>query len=584
MIPVFALRIGCAALAAAILAAPGVAQEFVPAPTPTADALAAQMRVLAANPRDVATLIAAGDLSTRLGDPAAALAFLARAQAVDPTNPRLLAGRANALVALERPGEALRLFEQAERANVALTPYLAQRGLAYDLTGQPGYAQRDYRRALLTDRSDETVRRLALSLGISGRKDEAMTLLDPLLRKSDRAAWRARACILAMSGDVTGARTIAASMMTGGAALAPFFGRLPSLSVTDRAFAVHFGEMSPTAARMNDARLAPAVAALPPEAAPPPAAKPVVLAAAPQRPAARERNTGRNRRAGRQPMPTTTTPAPSPVPSPSAVAATPSSSVPLPASAVAPGSSRIVGQPTITSAPIAAPTTVADASRQARIQPPPAATPPVATASAAVHTPVEITTIAAPIRPATSAILAPAPAPTPTPAPKPVAVAAQPKPAPVRTPAVARRNTTMLASIIAGIDVPAEELAATPAPLARKAPARKVEVAKAEAKKPEPKKPDPAKTDPARWWVQVAGGANEADLGKDWKRLSAKSPAAFRGKAAYTTPLRATNRLLAGPFKDQDAAMTFVNALKKDGASTFAWQSEAGQKIEKLRP
>ncbi|URW76910.1 SPOR domain-containing protein [Sphingomonas donggukensis] len=628
-----ALRTGIAAIAVAMVAVPCAAQEFAPPPTPTADALAAQMRVLAANPRDVSALIVAADLSTRLGDPAAALAFLARAQAVDAGNPRLLAGRANALVAMERPGEALRLFDQAERANVSLNPYLAQRGLAYDLTGQPGYAQRDYRRALLTDHADETVRRLALSLGISGRKDEAMALLDPLLRKSDRAAWRARACILAMSGDVNGARTIAASMMNGGAALAPFFGRLPSLSAADRAFAVHFGEMTPTAARINDARLAPAVAALPVE--PAPVAKPVVVAAAaPQRNSGRDRS-GRNRRAGRQPIvvvsapmatPTaggavasrplgtaTLVPQPAPVMATSSVAApaarilgqptiTPAPVAPQPApvalasNMAAPAASRLAGQPTIAPVPLASTATVvADVRVPASTQPTPVAEPTVVAAQPVARPPVEITTIAAPVR------AAPAPAPTVTPAmevaratPAPVAATPRPEPAraAVRTPATARRNTALLASIIDGIDVPAEELA--PAPAARKAPAKKVEIAKVETKrpdpkkadpkKPDPKKPDPAKTDPARWWVQVAGGANEADLGKDWKRLTTKSPTAFRGKAAYTTPLRATNRLLAGPFKGQDDAMAFVNALKKDGASTFAWQSEAGQKIEKLRP
>lgn len=90
------------------------------------------------------------------------------------------------------------------------------------------------------------------------------------------------------------------------------------------------------------------------------------------------------------------------------------------------------------------------------------------------------------------------------------------------------------------------------------------------------------KAEPARWFVQVAGGARADDLDKDWKRLSAKAPAAFRGKSAYTTPLRATNRLLAGPFKSEGEARAFVNQLAKEGASAFTFQSEAGQKITKL--
>lgn len=117
--------------------------------------------------------------------------------------------------------------------------------------------------------------------------------------------------------------------------------------------------------------------------------------------------------------------------------------------------------------------------------------------------------------------------------------------------------------------------AAKPDPKKAKADAK----AKPDAKKP---KPDPAKSEPERWWVQVAGGANAADLGKDWKRLSTKSPAAFRGRSAWTTPLRATNRLLVGPFKSQSEASSLVNLLAKDGSSAFAWQSSAGQIVTRL--
>ena len=101
--------------------------------------------------------------------------------------------------------------------------------------------------------------------------------------------------------------------------------------------------------------------------------------------------------------------------------------------------------------------------------------------------------------------------------------------------------------------------------------------------KPEPVKPDPAKLEPARHWVQVAGGANKGDLPKVWDKLVKQAPAQFRGKRGWTTPLRATNRLLAGPFATAREAQAFVNELGKAGLSGFAWQSEAGQKIERLR-
>jgi hypothetical protein len=101
--------------------------------------------------------------------------------------------------------------------------------------------------------------------------------------------------------------------------------------------------------------------------------------------------------------------------------------------------------------------------------------------------------------------------------------------------------------------------------------------------KPAPAKPDPAKLEPARHWVQVAGGANKSDLPKVWEKLAKTAPDLFKGKQGWTTPLRATNRLLAGPFRTASEAQAFVNQLGKSGLSAFAWQSEAGQKIERLR-
>ena len=97
------------------------------------------------------------------------------------------------------------------------------------------------------------------------------------------------------------------------------------------------------------------------------------------------------------------------------------------------------------------------------------------------------------------------------------------------------------------------------------------------------KKNDPKILEPApRIWVQVSGGANEGTLGKEWARVREKAPAAFKGKSGWTTPLRATNRVLAGPFKTEDDARDFVNLLAKADVSAFTFTSTAGQKITKL--
>ena len=97
----------------------------------------------------------------------------------------------------------------------------------------------------------------------------------------------------------------------------------------------------------------------------------------------------------------------------------------------------------------------------------------------------------------------------------------------------------------------------------------------AAAKKAEPKHPK-------RYWVQVAGGANRADLSKEWKRLTTTSPAVFKGKQGWWTPLNATNRLLTGPFKSGEEAQAFVNTLAKNKLSGFTFTSPAGQEVTAL--
>ncbi len=259
-------------LAGVALPLPLAAQAVVqPLPgTTDADRLADLVRQIGRNPRDVTALVDAGDLSAKLGDTTAAASLYKRASQVDPNNARVQAGIARILVNGEHPGEALRYFGQAERAGLSAASFADDRGLAYDLIGEQERAQRDYRLALARpgeENEDEVRRRYALSLGISGRKDEALKQIDTLLRKSDRGAWRARAFILAMNGDAAGANKIATTMMPAGMAggLAAFFTRLPTLSPTDRAFAVHFGEVTPTPERVADARLVPPLPALAPD-------------------------------------------------------------------------------------------------------------------------------------------------------------------------------------------------------------------------------------------------------------------------------------------------------------------------------
>lgn len=448
------------------------AQEVVATPNPDADRLADVVRRLGSAPRDLSALIEAGDLSFTLGDATAAAAFYKRAEAIDPNNGRVKAGIARILVNGERPGEALRYFDQAQRHGAPMATYADDRGLAYDLIGEQERAQQDYRLALAQGgrdaaEIDEIRRRYALSLAISGRQEEALSEIDTLLRRSDRGAWRARAFILAMGGDVTGANKIATSMMPRGMAggLSAFFQRLPTLSAVDRAFAVHFGEVTPTAARLADARMIPALTPLatPPARTQVAAVAPVVQPApGPQRVSRgeqrrRDRATQLAAANTRQPIPArahAAAPAPTPTPTP-AVSAPPPQMV-----QTVPMQER--------PAPVPAPVQVAQSARA----PAPAATIPSAPTQMATATP---TPTSAP---------APAPASTSTAPARQVApptqVAAAVTTAP--GPSVPRRapplrvspprisEDSILARIVAGISVPASELGVRPMPGAQRVP------------------------------------------------------------------------------------------------------------------
>ncbi|WP_224923469.1 tetratricopeptide repeat protein [Sphingomonas sp. R647] len=604
------------AVVAPAVAPNAVAQEIAPPPTPNADRLAEQMRILATDPRNVPALLAAGELSARLNDPSAAAGFFARAQALAPGNPRVAAGQAMVMVRSERPGEALRLFALAERGGVAMEPYASDRGLAYDLIGAQPHAQREHRIAMARGADDETVRRFAYSLGISGRTDEAMKILDPLLRRSDRAAWRARAFILAMNGDAAGADRIAATMMGGvGTALAPFFRRLPSLTPADKAFAVHFGELRRTPSRVADAQVAPPLPFIAPErvaAAPPPPRVPEA-ASTPARP---ERRVSARERRAQEAAAARQAAADAEAKRLADARAAQEAETQRRAEAA-----RLAEQQRLEMERVAQAQRDAEARRVAEAERA-ALAQREADARAAQERAVREAEARRAAEAATASVV------TPPPATAPVEVARAPEPAPAPQPAprpAAPRvgaEDSVIARIMAGITIPAAELgvdpmpgrapepeaapapAPAPAPVAEAAKPKPEPVAKPAAKpvvtakadpkakidpkaKTDPKakakpKIDPAKAEPARHWAQVAGGADVKALPKAWKAIVADAPAEFRGKQAWTTPLRFTNRLLVGPFKTPAAAQDFVNAIRKKGVSAFAWSSEAGQKIEKL--
>lgn len=337
--------------------------------------LAQHLRTLTRDPRDIDALIGAGMASLTLGDGNAAAGFFARADAINARNPRVKTGLARALVLVERPREALRQFDIAADLGVADATLARDRGLAWDLAGQPRRGQRDYRLALRNRDDPEVTRRLALSLAISGDRDEALTLLDPLLRKGDQAAWRARAFVLALTGDVSGANGVARSVMPAYLAkgFEPFFARLARLNDAEKAAAVNFGHI-PFDGSTQLAGTGPSVSGAtprPPQEEPGrgliPAGEPLGARSTPPPPPQPVSRDPRRRPDKAVPATTIAAAAPPPPPKPAPSAAGPAAVPSVSLASVIAGLE--VEQPTVVAAPIPAPAKPEAAKSPARTDP-----------------------------------------------------------------------------------------------------------------------------------------------------------------------------------------------------------------------
>jgi hypothetical protein len=88
---------------------------------------------------------------------------------------------------------------------------------------------------------------------------------------------------------------------------------------------------------------------------------------------------------------------------------------------------------------------------------------------------------------------------------------------------------------------------------------------------------------PSRHWVQVATGSDTRGLGFDWRRLVKKNPELFKGREGWVAPWGKTNRLVVGPFADLKSAKKWEAEFRKAGGKGFAWVSEKGAEIERVR-
>ena len=252
--------LACAAAAFAA-ATPVVAQgSYSPYNETATAALARYVRALAESPRDFNTLIRAGRAALELGDAEAAAGFFARADEINPRSPLPQAGMGAVNVAQGEANAALPYFNRAQQLGASIASFGADRGLAYDLLGRQAQAQSDYRAALNGADRDTALARLSLSLAIAGNRGEALSTLAPLMAKGDPAGARARAFVLALTGDSNAARVAIEAAMPGSAVhVAPFLSRLASLSSGQKAAAVNLGLFPDAGAGVAYAYSAPAI-------------------------------------------------------------------------------------------------------------------------------------------------------------------------------------------------------------------------------------------------------------------------------------------------------------------------------------
>ena len=588
----------------------GMVQAIRP---PSTENLNRHLSRLASNPRDVDALIGAGEAAIDLDDTRAAAGFFARADMIQPNNGRVKAGLGRVMLKTQNAAEALRMFDQATRLGYPEATLLSDRGLARDLTGDQAGAQRDYQAALKhTPDNTELTYRYAASLGISGQVEAADKVLQPLLHKSDRPAWRFRAFILAMNNRQDDARKIASQTMPAqlAAAITPYMVKMPYLTAAQKAAAVHFGHF-PTTVGSTVAAVAPTPAPATPSAVAPSQAAPAPVVAAPRQTRAQRRSAGRTTlaRADNRAAPSASV---------QTRAATTSATTPVEPGEQTRPTSPPAAAPSATMRPTVPPPTV-----------PPTATParPSASGTAQVQGPPAPGFESLSARPSTppSAPLAATPAPTMAPAQAahpaaiqpapvqsaPVQAAAPPTPTPT-TPQPDPAATRTLADIIRTIDVPDSERRSTVAAvdlaevaalqaarraeqqaaaeevkktaLAAKAKAAAAAKLKAEAdakaKKAAEEKARLA-ANPSRNWVQLGVGSNRGALAFTLKNLRRKYDD-VAPQDGWVANWGRTNRLLIGPFASFTRAKAVESKLKGAGADAFAWQSEAGELVERL--
>jgi len=83
-------------------------------------------------------------------------------------------------------------------------------------------------------------------------------------------------------------------------------------------------------------------------------------------------------------------------------------------------------------------------------------------------------------------------------------------------------------------------------------------------------------------WLQLASGADSAELPQEFRRIKSRKPALFAGLGGWVADGGTRARLLIGPFHSREDAQLFSDALASERINSFAWTSQPGQVVRKL--
>ncbi|EAQ29310.1 hypothetical protein NAP1_01020 [Erythrobacter sp. NAP1] len=215
-----------------------------PLPSPEVQRLNRALMELARRPRNLLSLLEAGEASLEVGDYDAAAGFYGRAADLEPNDARVKLGLGRVYLRSGRPLEAIQLFNAANSAGANARDLLPDQALAFDMVGDQQAAQAAYLRSLeLAPQNNEARRRLALSYAISGDADSFQSTLSPLLEERDPASFRARAFGLAILGEQERAEGIVNATMPRDLAgrINPYLSYMPRLTASQQAAAANLG-------------------------------------------------------------------------------------------------------------------------------------------------------------------------------------------------------------------------------------------------------------------------------------------------------------------------------------------------------